>query len=310
MSDPLPELPTWIASQLPAGGRRRMVEVGGGLAMHVQEWGPPEGRAVLLVHGNPTWGFLWRKVVAEVRGRPGGDALRLIVPDLIGLGLSSKPRELAVHALARHGAWLGAALDQVAPAQPVALVAQDWGGPIGLHAFLERAARLRGIVLGNTAVGPPAATFRPTLFHRLSQLPVASDLLFRGLGFPLGMLHLSQGDRGSIRGDVARAYRWPLRHRADRAAPLALARMVPDSLAHRSVPDLTRTQALFESARVPVALVWGTRDPILGRVINHLARLRPDAAVTRTDAGHFLQEEVPGPLADAILDVVGRAAWS
>jgi haloalkane dehalogenase len=310
MSAALPELPEWIAAQLPAGGRRRMVEVGDGLAMHVQEWGPPEGRAVVLVHGNPTWGFLWRKVIDAIRGRPGGAALRLIVPDLIGLGLSSKPHELAAHTLPHHGAWLGAALDQVAPAQPFVLVAQDWGGPIGLHACLERAARLRGIVFGNTAISPPAAKFRPTLFHRLSQLPLASDVLFRELGFPLGLLHLSQGDRGSIRGDVARAYRWPLRTRADRAAPLALARMVPDSRTHPSVPELERTQALFESARVPVALVWGMRDPILGRVINHLARLRPDASVQRTDAGHFLQEEVPGPLADATLDVVARASWS
>jgi haloalkane dehalogenase len=121
------------------------------------------------------------------------------------------------------------------------------------------------------------------------------------------MLHLSQGDRSSIRGDIARAYRWPLRKRSDRAAPLALARMVPDSLDHGSVPALRRSQAVFETAQVPVALVWGTRDPILGRVINHLVRLRPDATVTRTEAGHFLQEEVPDQLADAILDVAERA---
>ena len=158
---------------------------------------------------------------------------------------------------------------------------------------------------------PPAAKFRPTLFHRLSQLPVVSDALFRGLGFPLGVLHLSQGDRASIRGDVARAYRWPLSELADRAAPLALARMVPDSTHdHPSIPELHVTQQLFESARVPIALVWGNRDPILGRVINHLERLRPDATVTRTEAGHFLQEEVPDALAAAAIDVATRAAWA
>src|SRR5207249_1261750 len=121
---------------------------------------------------------------------------------------------------------------------------------------VDRAARLRGIVLGNTAVGPPAATFKATLFHRLSQMPVVSDVLFRGLGFPLGVLHLSQGDRSSIRGEVARAYRWPLRGVGRRAAPLALARMVPDSLAHRSVPELEKCERLFREADAPVALVW------------------------------------------------------
>ena len=267
--------------------------------------GPPDAPAIVLVHGNPTWGFLWRKVVASIRARPGGDQLRLIVPDLIGLGMSSKPA-MSAHTLEHHGAWLREVIDQLAPG-PVVLVGQDWGGPIGLCAMADRIERLRGIVLGNTAVGPPAATFKPTLFHRLSQLPIASDVLFRGLGFPLGMLHLSQGDRSSIRGDIARAYRWPLRKRSDRAAPLALARMVPDSLDHGSVPALRRSQAVFETAQVPVALVWGTRDPILGRVINHLVRLRPDATVTRTEAGHFLQEEVPDQLADAILDVAERA---
>ena len=64
---------------------------------------------------------------------------------------------------------------------------------------------------------------------------------------------------------------------------------------------------MFATAQVPIALVWGTRDPILGRVINHLERPRPDAQVTRTAAGHFLQEEVPDQLADAILDVAARA---
>ena len=285
--------------------------------MHAFTWGPEDGKTIVMVHGNPTWSFLWRKVVAalesgsasrSVGGALAGSGLRIVVPDLVGLGLSTKP-ELRAHSLENHGAWLGGVLDRLAPG-PAVLVAQDWGGPIGLRAYVDRARRLRGIVLGNTAIGPPAENFKPTLFHRLSQLPVASDLLFRGLGFPLGLLHLSQGDRGSIRGDVARAYRWPLAHPRDRAAPLALARMVPDSLAHRTVPELRRTQALFEAAKVPIALVWGLRDPILGRVINHLERLRPDAAVTRTQAGHFLQEEVPDALAAAIVDVAARADWS
>ena len=76
MTDVLPSLPEWIARQLPQGGTRNLVDVGGH-RMHVMEWGA--GPPVLLVHGNPTWGFLYRKVVAALRGEP----LRLIVPDLI-----------------------------------------------------------------------------------------------------------------------------------------------------------------------------------------------------------------------------------
>lgn len=301
------ELPDWIAAQLPAGATHREVAVGDE-RMHALAWGPEDGRAVVLVHGNPTWGFLWRKVIAALRARSGGDRLRLIVPDLVGLGLSTKPA-LAAHSLANHAGWLGALVDVFAPG-PAMLVAQDWGGPIGLRAMVDRRSRLRGIVLGNTSVGPPAPKFKPTLFHRLSQLPIASELLFQRLGFPLGLLHLSQGDRSSIRGAVARAYRWPLRRAADRVAPLALARMVPDSHHHASIPDLALCEELFTSARVPVSIVWGTKDPILGRVLNHIIRLRPDAVVTKTAAGHFLQEEVPESLADAVLDVANRADWS
>jgi haloalkane dehalogenase len=294
-------LPAFIEQQLPAGARHHDARAGSE-SLHVMEWGPRDGRAIVLVHGNPTWGFLWRKVVAAVLARE--PSLRLIVPDLVGLGLSSRPPASA-HTLANHGRWLGEAIDQIAPG-PLVLVAQDWGGPIGLRAMADRRERLRGIVLGNTAVGPPAASFKPTLFHRLSQLPVISELLFRGLGFPLGVLHLSQGDRRSIRGDVARAYRWPLRRIEARTAPLALARMVPDSLAHPTVPELAICEELFRTAPVPIAMVWGTKDPILGRVINHAARLRPDASVVRTRAGHFLQEEVPEELATAIVEVAAR----
>lgn len=300
-------LPSWIEAQLPAGVRHQMLATGRE-RMHVAEWGPPDGRAVVLVHGNPTWGFLWRKVIAALRALPGVDTLRLIVPDLIGLGLSSKPPGDA-HTLEHHGTWLGTVLDTLVPG-PLVLVAQDWGGPVGLYAMSSRRARLRGLVLGNTAVSPPRPGFRPTLFHRLSQLPVVSNVLFERLGFPLGVLHLSQGDRASIRGDVARAYRWPLAKRADRAAPLALARMVPDSPSHRSVAALQITDELFRTAQVPVSIVWGDRDPVLGRVINHLARIRPDATIVRTQAGHFLQEEVPDELARAIQDVASRADWS
>jgi pimeloyl-ACP methyl ester carboxylesterase len=300
-------LPDWIASQLPSGFLERDVAVGDE-RMHVLEWGPSNGHPIVFVHGNPTWSFLWRKVIAKILARPDGDRYRLIAVDLIGLGQSSKPRG-AVHTISNHGAWLGAALDAIAPG-PVVLVAQDWGGPIALAAMRARPERFRGLVLGNTAVSPPGPKFKATVFHQLSQTPILSDLLFRGLGFPLRVLHTSQGDRSTIRGKVARAYRWPLRRFADRNAPLALARMVPNGHDHVSVPALEQIDHLFRTTNAPISIVWGTKDPILGKVISHLEKLRPDAKVVRTRAGHFLQEEVPDELAEATLDLAGRADWS
>jgi haloalkane dehalogenase len=296
-------LPPWLDELFPTGARRRWIDVGG-VRMHVAEWGPADVQApaVVLVHGNPSWGLLWRKVVAELQG----DGLRLIVPDLIGLGLSDKPRDPEAHRLEAHAAWLGRALDEVVPGALVMCV-QDWGGPIGVLAMADRLLRLRGLVLLNTVVGPPRPGFRPTTFHRLARLPIVSDLLFRAAGFPQNAMTLAQGRRTSLLGAARRGYVWPLRRLADRTAPLALARMVPDSLAHASIPALERCRATVTSFAGPIELVWGTRDPVLGRALGHLERLLPAAAVTRTDAGHFLQEEVPGPIAAAIRRVVARA---
>lgn len=295
---PAPLLPDWIERLLPAGVRRYRVDVGG-CRMHVMEAGA--GRPVLLLHGNPTWGFLYRKVAATLAGQP----LRLVMPDLVGLGFSDKPRA-AEHTLDNHARWMGALLDGLA-LDGLVFVGHDWGGPIGLRALADRPRQARGLVILNTVLSPPRPGFRPTAFHRLARVPVLSEVLFRGLAFPQTALHRVQGDPGSIRGDVARAYRFPLRGLANNAAPLALARMVPDSLEHPSIEPLRRCQSFVEGFAGPSAVVWGDRDPVLGRVRSWIEKLMPRARVTRTPAGHFLQEEVPGDIADAVRAVAREA---
>ncbi|MFT3924714.1 MAG: alpha/beta fold hydrolase [Myxococcales bacterium] len=289
---PAPALPAWLSSELPF--ERYCVELEG-QHVHVMEAGDPRGRPVFMLHGNPTWGYLWRKVARELTG----ERLRLIMPDIVGLGLSDKPREASFHELERHGRIMAGLLEWL-ELRDVIFAGQDWGGPIGLLAFAENSSLLTGLVLLNTVVGPPRPGFRPTPFHRFARMPLVSELVFRGLGFPQTALWTVQGDKGSIRGQVARAYRFPLRSLRDNVAPLALARMVPDSLEHPSVAALGRAQMVITGYRGPVELVWGDRDPVLGRVRTHLERLLPSARVTRTQAGHFLQEEVPGPIAAAI----------
>jgi len=300
----VPPLPAWLRALFPDAMRRRMVDVGDGQAMHVAEWGDPGATPVVMVHGNPSWGLLYRKVVAELVER--GAGLRLVVPDLIGLGLSTKPRDPDVHTLVQHGAWLGRMIDALALDELI-LVVQDWGGPIAMSAVRDRLDRVAALVILNTVLGPPRPGFKPTAFHRFARMPVISDLVFKVGGFPQNLMAFAQGDRSSILGKNLFGYVWPLRHVRDRAAPLALARMVPDSLDHPSVPELERCQDALLAFTGPVALVWGDRDPILGRVITHLERLLPRAEVTHTAAGHFLQEEVPGPIADAIVSVAAHA---
>lgn len=293
-----PELPPWLARMLPF--ERYAVRLGEHL-VHVMEHGDPKGRPVLLLHGNPTWGFLYRKVAHELER----DGFRLVMPDLVGLGYSDKPGA-AFHTLTNHGAVIDALISALG-LEELIFVGQDWGGPIGLHALSRDPSRLAGLVVLNTVVGPPKPDFRPTAFHRFAALPVVPDVAFRLLGFPQrGGLSRVQGDPSSIEGLVARAYVEPLRGLRNNAAPLALARMVPDSQSHATIAPLRECEAVVRSFRGPKAIVWGDADPILGRLRTHMERLMPDAKVTRTHAGHFLQEEVPEAIAAGIRDVASR----
>jgi len=289
-----PPLPDFLARQLPFHRAVHTVREGPDAGRHVHyiDQGDRAARPVLMVHGSPAWSYLWRKVIALLPG------YRCVAPDLLGFGLSDRLPRIEDHSLDRHGlaiADLVAALDL----RDLILVGQDWGGPIALQVGLRHPDRITGVVLANTAVTVPSRP-RGTWFHKLSHAPLVSDLLFRGLGFPLMALSRLQGDRASIRGEVARAYRWPLRTWKDRVAPLATARMVPNSPEHPSVEALRKGEAWIRSFTGPMEVVWGSRDPLLGRGLRHLESAFPQANVTRTEAGHFLQEEVPEALAAAV----------
>lgn len=292
-----PELPKWIASEVPF--TRYRLAVGDDLHMHVMETG--RGRPVLMVHGNPTWGFLYRKIAMSLQGQ----GLRIIMPDLIGFGFSDKPRDFSAHTVRNHSRWLGSLIDQL-DLRDVILVVQDWGGPIGTHAFVTRPERLAGMVVLNTVLDAPRPGFKPTAFHRFSQLPLLSDFVFRVLPLPQAALHIAQGDKSTIRGNVARAYRYPLRRFRDRVAPLATARMAVDRAGHPSIPALEECAELVRSFKGPKAMVWGRRDPVLSRALKRTKALLGDPPVTETDAGHFLQEEVPDEIAAAVRDVNNR----
>jgi len=292
--DAPPPLPDWLAASLPF---RRRVAVLGGRRMHFIDEG--EGRPVLLVHGNPTWCFLWRKVIARLKD---GGGLRLVAPDLLGLGLSDKPPTPAEQTLELHLSSVGALVEAL-DLRDAIVVGQDWGGPIGAGVAARAPDRFTGAVFGNTALLAPRRPLRPSLFHRVSHLPLASELLFRGLNFPVPVLGRVQGNPGSIGALERRAYAFPLRAWKDRAAPLGLARMVPNHEDHPSLPALDEVERWVRAFRGPAALVWGLRDPILGRALKRLREALPQAAVTETQAGHFLQEEVPDELASAIRKV-------
>lgn len=263
-----------------------------GRRLHYVDHGPRSSSAIWLQHGNPTWSFLWRKVMRELDGR------RLIAPDILGCGLSDKLPKVTDHTLARHRAALVELFDRL-ELERVLLVGQDWGGPLVALVGADRPESVAGMVLGNTSVLVPRRP-RGTSFHRFAAMPGVSQLVFRLGGFPLGILHRVQGEPRSIDREVARAYRWPLRGWRNRAAPLGLARMVPTSTDHPSLVHLRECESWVRSFDGPIELVWGVNDPILGRQLGRHEKALPRARVTRTKAGHFLQEEVPDKIVAAI----------
>lgn len=297
-----PALPEFLAPLFPFDRRCLTLaeDRNAGHRLHFVDTGRGGDRSVLLLHGNPTWSFLWRRVIEDL------DELRCVAPDLLGLGLSDRLPRLDDHTVDRHAESIVELVEGL-DLSGITLVGQDWGGPIGVAAAARTPERIAGVVLANTAVVLPRR-LRGTAYHRFGRVPVVSDIVFRLFGFPLKSLHRAQGDPDSISGVVARAYLWPLRRVADRVAPLALTRMVPDGPDHPSVPALERAQDWLLGFRGPTALVWGTRDPILGRALSRHQKQLPEAIVRTTDAGHFLQEEVPEVLAQAIREVAHRAS--
>ncbi len=293
--EPAPPLPGWLRRELPYD--RFVVRIQGERLTFVDH-GPRDARPVLLMHGNPTWSFLWRKVIRTLDdGRS-----RLVAPDLVGFGTSSKPRMAADHQLSMHVQKIECLVEELGLSRFIA-VGQDWGGPIAMGAARKLSDRVDGVVLANTSVLEPARPFRSTPFHRFARMPVLSDLAFRAALFPVPVMDRAQGDRASLGWKEKAAYAWPLKSPLDRAGPLGLARMVPNRESHPSTAVLDAIGGWVRAYRGPAALVWGQRDPILGRALSRHREALPQASVRTCDAGHFLQEEVPELFAEAIREV-------
>lgn len=280
-----------------------------GRRIHAIDDGPEDGPVVVMQHGNPTWCFLWRKVIDSLRRLPGGERFRVVAPDLFGFGLSDKPRSLREHTVREHVATLHEALVALGVERAL-YVGQDWGGPIATGAArlssLRGAAPL-GFLFMNTAVLRPARPPRATPFHHFANAPIVSELAFFGALFPVPVMARVQGDRASIGLREVRAYAVPFARLGDRSGPLGLARMVPNRDGHPSLEPLDEIGAWVEAYRGPVSLLWGSRDPILGRSLERHRKAFPEAPVITTEAGHFLQEEVPDRIAEAIVALAARA---
>ena len=286
-----PRLPDWLEKQMPF--KRYRIKVGS-FFMHVSETGNGD-IPVIMLHGNPTWGFLYRKVCQDLNL----NKFKIFLPDLIGLGFSDKPTDENFHTLENHAYWFGEFIKQL-NFKKVIFVVQDWGGPICFRALFDKKNYKCGLVVLNTAISPPKKGFKSSTFHKFSRIPYISEFTFRKLGFPQNLINLGQGKKTRFPKEISLAYTFPLKNKIDNLAPLALARMVPNNFSHPSIRALEKSHEFCKGFKGPVQIVWGNKDPVLGRLKNHVLKTFSTAEITETQGGHFLQEEVPDKIADAV----------
>lgn len=282
-------IPEWILRRLPYNHYNINVN---GKNMHVMEKG--KGKPIVLVHGNPMWGYLYKKVLDQINS----SEVRLIVPDLIGFGFSDKI-EINEHSLEAHTEWM-ASFFKTIKEESIGLVIHDWGGMIGVAGAMRAGKKIDGLVIMNTSVTAPKDGFTPTWFHSLSQLPVISDLLFRVFNFPLSVLKKFEGIPGSYSKEDLKIYKYPLRKFKDNVGPLALARMVPNNMKHSSVPIEKEVEEFLKSYEGPAEIVWGVNDPVMWKLRRRTERLLPQAKTVKTDAGHFVQQESSEEVVESI----------
>ena len=283
-------IPSWLLNQLPY--KHSWINVG--KEMHIMEKG--EGKPIVMVHGNPMWGYLYKKVLDGL-----DDSRKYIIPDLIGFGFSEKIT-LHEHSLEAHSKWMAKFFKSIKE-ERIGLVVHDWGGMIGIAGAMKAGKKIDGLVVMNTAITAPKDGFKPTWFHNLSQVPLISSALFRGLNFPLSFLNRFAHVPGSFDSQTMKAYKYPFRKLKDNSGPLALARMVPNSMQHPSVPLEKEIEAYLQSYTGPAQIVWGMNDPVMWKLRRRTSRLLPQAKIVKTQAGHFVQEETPQEVIEAINEV-------
>ena len=271
----------------------RTVEIGGHAMAYVDEGA---GRPVLHVHGNPTWSFHFRSLLATLPG----DGFRAIAPDHIGMGRSDKPALADYpHTLARRVADLTEFVDTLDLDGPLSLVVHDWGGPIGLAWAVEHLDRVHELVVLNTAAFPLPADKRIPWTLAAARLPVVGDVMVRRFNaFSLGALVLGSG-RPWLDAEARRGLLAPYDNPEHRVAVHAFVQDIPTGPADPAHPLLERLAARLPLLDThPVQIHWGMKDPVFDAgILDHLRGYLPGAEVHRyPDAGHYVLEDAAGAI--------------
>lgn len=273
-------------------------ESGRGLRQHFLDLGPRGAAPILLLHGEPSWSYLYRKMIPSLvaAGR------RVVAPDLIGFGRSDKPAALEDYSYQRHVDWLGAFLEALDLRQ-VTLFCQDWGGLLGLRLVAEQGQRFAAVAAANTFL-PTGDGRMPDAFLRwreyarsTPQLPVG-QIVARGCVQPLSAAEIA-------------AYDAPFPEERFKAGARAFPLLVPASPDDPASEANRRAWQALMAWEKPFLTLFSDSDPITGGADAILQKLIPGARgqphQTLRGGGHFLQEDVPAPLVAGLLEQAAAA---
>jgi haloalkane dehalogenase len=259
--------------------------------MHFLDEGPIDGPPIVLLHGEPTWSYLYRTMIPPLA--EAGN--RVLAPDLIGFGRSDKPSRVEDYTYLRHVEWVTAWFERLR-LKEVTLLVQDWGSLIGLRIAAEQGDRIARVVVANG--------FLPTAQQR----PSAGFVAWRAFAryspvLPAGRI-VAGGTVRRVPPRVRAGYDAPFPNKTYQAGARAFPQLVPTSSADPAVPANRAAWDALGRWEKPFLAIFGARDPILGQADRPLIRHVPGAAGqphARIRASHFIQEDSGPELAERVL---------
>ncbi len=266
------------------------VEVGDGLRMHYVDEGPRDApETVLMLHGEPSWSYLYRHMIPVCAARH-----RVLAPDLIGFGKSDKPTKVADYTYQRHMDWVTECVEAL-DLRHITLVAQDWGSLLGLRLAAEQEDRFARIVIGNGFL-PAGDTKMPLAFKIWRFYARWSPY------FPISKI-IDVGSFKTLGAEERRAYDAPFPTRAYLAGARAFPRLVPASPKDPAVPANRRAWDVLRRWEKPFLTTFSNGDPIMrggDRVFQKRIPGCEGQGHVTLKGGHFLQEDSGPEFAEAV----------
>lgn len=263
---------------------------GGSLRVHYLDEGPRDGEVVLVMHGEPTWSYLYRHMIPVFTAA----GHRVLAPDLVGFGRSDKPTRQSDYTYQRHVDWMTDWLSQV-DATGITLVCQDWGGLIGLRLLAAMPERFKRLVVANTAL--------PTGDHPMSDAFKAWREFSQTVDpFDAGRI-VYGGTETKLTPEEVAAYNAPFPDESYKAGARVFPMLVPDGPDDPATGPNRAAWAVLETLKLPVLTAFGAQDKVMAgveKVFQHkLPGAKGQAHVIFDGAGHFLQEDVGPEMARA-----------